>query len=299
MFRDDWVKWGFGPTLSQTFDPTETFVMDWSGAYPDEQHRSCLDIAIESARHIYETMPKPISLLLSGGVDSQAMAYAFKLAGVPFDAYYARYPNGLNDIELDTFSFYRDHDIKVEIVDVDIVDFHHNELLDWAHRYQNNSPHFLSHMKIASQFPGTILMSGCAVLPYGIGNINWSGFGLERYSRISGQPIIGFFLSYDPRLFWEFYNMQIERDVEKMTTYEYKVIAYQKGGFPVIPQVAKIHGFERFKEECDSIAVDVKTRFRYRNKDSARAYDLLFRYPLEDAIPHCSRMQFVFPKNPD
>ncbi len=301
MFRDDWLRWGFGPDLSDSIDLSSSFTLDMSGACLDEQRRPCIEIAIEDAQHIYETMAGPISLMVSGGVDSQAMAFAFKKANVPFTAYYARYPDGLNDIELDTFSFYKEHNIPVEIVDVDILAFHDNELFQWASLYQNNSPHFLSHMKIASLLPGTPVSAGCIVRPHGMGMVGWSGFGLERYSRISGQSMIGYFFNYDARLVGESYVLDCSRNNDSdhlRASYDYKVRSYQKGGFPIHAQVRKLHGFEKLKERFDAVEVSTSARFRYKDKASARPYDLLFRYPLEDMVPMCrlETMRWPFQK---
>lgn len=287
-FREDWVKWGFGKDMHPVPDPAKPFIMDWRNACPGNV--SYMDAALESAQYIHNTYGE-LSLMVSGGVDSQAMAYAFKNAGVAFAAYFARYPDGLNDNELDTFQFYEEHQIPIEMVDVDIISFHNVELKGWAKKYQNTSPHFLSHMKIASLLPGTIINSGCILLQYGIGHMGWNGFGMDRYSQTSGQKVIGYFLNYDPRMVWRSFNGNIQKN--DMSTYEYKVAAYQALGFPVIPQPDKLHGFELFKTRCDTIPVDVRTRLRYKSKGSSRPYDLIYRYPLEDLVPHCSKQDIL------
>jgi hypothetical protein len=297
MFRDDWMKWGFGDGML-AHSVNEPFVIDYSAA----QHldnRTGLEYAIEAAQHIYESMPQPLTLMVSGGVDSQAMAYAFKRSGVPFRAVSAIYNDGLNEHDLRTRSFYRSHDIEVEELPIDIIAFHRGEMFEWAEKYQNNSPHLLSHMLIASKLPGTVVSSGCVVRRPNIGPMNYSVFGLERYSRISGQPMIGYFFNYDPRLLRSCYEVAIPpADPTKDVTdaaYDRKVAIYRAAGFPVERQHAKLHGFERLKEHFDSTPVSVQTRLRYKEKDSSRPYDLLFRYPLEALVPYDGRSITIYP----
>ena len=291
MFKDNWVKFGFGDRLSQSPSRTKPFIIDYSAARSHPTLTNPIDIAHEDCWTIYETMPKPITLMVSGGVDSQAMAYAFETSGVPDVRYvWARYNDGLNDHDFETSSFYTDHGIDVEVMDFDVIGFHENELLEWATTYRNNSPHILTHCRIASLLEGTVVSSGTVVTRQGTGQMNYSVFGLERYSRLSGQPIIGFFLSYSAELCHSMLDFKTSS-----SPYEHKCDVYRRGGFPVLPQTEKMHGFERLKQKYDEVIVSPKIRMKYRKQPSQRSYDLLFRYPLVDAIPYSQSQNFILP----
>ena len=281
VFKDDWVKYGFGDNLLP-ISTTEPFVIDYSAAYPHPILNTPLDIAHEACWDIYNRYPKPITLMVSGGVDSQAMAYAFKTAGVPVRYLMARYNDGINDDDIFSTSFYEDNQIPVDIIDLDIIHFHENEIFKWGRLYENHSPHLLSHCKIASMVTeGTVVSSGAVVTRRHHGEMDYSVFGLDRYARISGKPVVGFFFSYDPCLVWAL------RDLTNTVKDHYlsKVSIYNQAGFPVIAQpTGKRHGFEKLKTLYDDRPVSSKTRIRYAGKPSARPYDLLFRYPLMDMI---------------
>lgn len=297
MFKNDWVSFGFGEEMIPHSDHLP-FYIDYSGADGGSNTKSPLELAIDNAVEIYETMPKPLTLMVSGGVDSQAMAYTFKKAGIPFRAVFARYNDGLNDHDFHTSVFFRQNDIPVSTLEIDLIAFHEREIFDWAARYQNNSPHFLSHLYIASQLPGTVVSSGCIVRRPNIGHMSYSAFGLERYGRISGQPVIGYFLNYSPELVCAVATLPGEkRFLADTKGYEQKLAAYHAAGFPVRRQPRKYHGFERLKEYYDSEKVSASIRMKYRKEPSSRPYDLLFRYPLKDICPYSDASMTIFPKD--
>lgn len=289
MFRDDWVRFGFGNQL-KPHSKTLPFVIDYSGARPHpEGITDPLRLAQEACWRIYMDYPGPLTLLVSGGVDSQAMAYAFKTAGIPFRAVTVRYNNGINDYDFKpSLGFYRRHDIAVETLGLDLLAFHYDEMWSFAERYQNHSPHFLTHLKLASMITeGTVVSAGCIInrSAPSIGRMDYSAFGFERYSRIAGQPMVGYFFTYDPHLVYE-----TLRIIPKWTSndfyYETKCQLYWDAGFPVYPQSQKLHGFERLKEFFDTHHVGRSDRLRYKGRKSQRPYDLLFRYPLIEQISY-------------
>lgn len=291
MFKDNWVKFGFGDRLSQNPSRTKPFIIDYSAARSHTTLTKPIDIAHEDCWTIYKTMPKPITLMVSGGVDSQAMAYAFKTSGVPDVRYvWARYNDGLNDHDFETSSFYAEHGIDVEVMDFDVIGFHENELLEWAKTYRNNSPHILTHCRIASLLEGTVVSSGTAVTRQGMGGMNYSVFGLERYSRLSGQPIIGFFLSFSAELCHSMLDINTSEIL-----YEHKCKVFREAGFPILPQSKKLHGFENLKAHYDSVQIPAKVRLRYSKNESQRPYDLLFRYPLTEVVPYSQSCKTILP----
>lgn len=279
MFKDDWVKYGFGLYGAAP----NHFIIDYRGAVHDGP-QTPLELAQKVAWELHHDHG-PLTVMLSGGVDSQACAYAFKTAGVPVRFVMARYNNGMNDHDiLSSEEFYTAHGIEREIIDVDILSFHENELRLWAERYFCTSPHLLSHMRIAAQVGGAVVFSGCVVTSDdAVGRLDYQTFALERYRERSDQPVIGYFFSYDPALHAAFSALpSASRKATNVEAYSRKCAIYREGGFPVIPQVSKLHGFEKVKEHYDGAALPFEDRIKYKERGSKRPYDFFFRFALED-----------------
>ena len=280
MFRDDWVKFGFG----MDGRPSNVFTIDYSAATPHPSLAHPLDIARDVCWRLYDEHGE-MTVMLSGGVDSQAVAFAFKMAGTPVRFLRGRYNGGLNDHDIHSSdAFYDAHRIEIEDVEVDILGFHDNELLDWGKRYSCSSPHILCHMKLASIARGPVVFSGCVVSPDGIvGGLGYQTFGLERYARLSGQPVIGYFLTHDSHLHYAMGRVPAALDAS-LPVYERKCRIYQESGFPVMPQPEKFHGFEKVKDHYDDRVISLRDRLKHKASSSSRPYDMLFRYPLLDDI---------------
>lgn len=293
MFKNDWVRYGFGEHLVSKLSVNKPFIIDYSAATKHKSLNSPLDIAIENCWDIYRQHGPKINLMISGGVDSQAMAYAFKKSGVPNVRYiWCKYNFDLNSHDSPIDGFFKMHDINIEVKDFDIIDFHKNELPEWAETFQNHSPHILTHCKIASILNDAdiVVSSGAIVSAAKTGKMTYSVFGLERYSEISGQPVIGFFMNYSPELVYSTSKILVPSD-----TYENKCKAYNKAKFPVIPQRVSTHGFERLKEYFDDTKITPEIRFKYRNEASQRPYDLLFRYPLKEFVNYSDMSDLILP----
>lgn len=296
MFKNNWARWGFGSQL-KTFDPSLPFVMDFSGAGPTT--RAPLELAQEAAWAIHEAATEPLTIMISGGIDSQATAYAFKTAGVPARFVRARFTGGWNDHDFLTKPFYDQHGIDVEHIDLDIVAFHEFELREWASQYANHSPHFLAHLKIASMLDGHIISSGCLAAKIGktvFGLVNYSGFALYRYAQASQKNITGYFLNYDPAFVYSVAN--IGSQLSEGAFYETKCALYQACGFPVLPQEKKLHGFEHLKDHYDRLHVPPTERMKYMHLPSKRPYDIVFRYGLRQLINYSDDAVLILPKLP-
>ena len=265
----DWAPYGSGALFG--FDHG-TFCIDYRGQWPHPSLVSPVEIAAE----LYKSLSGPSTILVSGGVDSQASAYAAKMSGIDCRFVSFRYPDGLNDYDLPG-AFYADNGIDVEILDFDIIEFHNTELIEWGHRYRSSSPHLISHMKMASLIPeGRVVFSGDAGLET-TSSLNYQTIALERYAEVHPR-VVGYFLNSSPHLFHAFSKV-----AERCTTsndYDRKVDVYRAGGFPVIAQQQKLHGFEKLKEFYDRYPVTLTQKLKYKHRPSTRPYDIFFRYPL-------------------
>jgi hypothetical protein len=139
---------------------------------------------------------------------------------------------------------------------------------------------------------GTIVSGGSFVLsqPAGarvapVGGMDYSLFGLQRYSDISGQSMVPFFFNHDRDLMPVFAKIArdqnlLPRDAE--TDYLAKCAIYRAAGLDVIAQERKMHGFEKIKDHCDDLPVPDRLRLKYLMLPSTRPYDMLYRYNLEE-----------------
>lgn len=250
----------------------KVFLIDYSG-YDFETRLSPLEYAVEA----YKQLEGPITVMLSGGVDSQASAYAAKASGrkdVRFVSYV--YNGGLNYYDLRT-DFYSMHDINIEYLSIDLIDFHETELIEWAQKYQCGSPHILSHMKLASLHRGTNIIFSGNISNSDQDRLGFNTVGLERYSDIEDRNVTGYFFNAVPNVF---YGLWHKSDYSERDFYTRKVKTFHAGGFPVIPQRKKLHGFEQLKTYYDGAHIPPSTVMAYKHLPSKRPYDLLFRYPI-------------------
>lgn len=243
-----------------------------------------LSAAISAIQHITNSFPPPYNIMVSGGVDSQAMLYAWKMSGASFTAYTSVYNNGLNEHDLvQLFQFSKIHNIHIEHIEFNLMDYLVNEHDMYAHNTRCSSPQITAHMAMSSKLPGTSIFSGNAIDPGGAA-LNYVTLGLYRYSLLPGKNIVPYFFLSTPELAYsllEYYRYAPRTAMP----YEFKVNAYHYAGYPVLPQETKYTGFEVVKDYFNKHyrhLVTPQTRLKYGNKPSKNVFDLLYRYPYED-----------------
>lgn len=291
----DWIKFGFGNELLE-YHPTEPFIIDYSAARISDTPID--ELAAQAIHRITETYPGPYTLVCSGGVDSQAMILAWLRSGVEFNIATGRFNGGMNDHDLENLWLLQKREgFEVQVLDLDVLSFHENELVDWAIRYQCASPHILTHMYICSKvITGTVIASGNYVIKDGIlGGSTYMTFGLDRYARWSGQSVVPHFWMHDQELMPAFemqrrkFNLPDNRD-----SYTFKCELFKLCGYDVIPQTAKYNGFEKIKEYYDGRQANYKLRVKAKNYGvSNRYYDVVFRYALWDILPRMSHSGYT------
>jgi hypothetical protein len=242
---------------------------------------------------------------VSGGIDSQAMLYAWKTSNHPFNVYTFRYNQTYNIHDIKTlFLFCEQENIPYTIVDFDYFKFLKEEYDSIAKKYKCSSPQISMHIKMATMFTGTSVFSG-NFLATGSAVLSYAILGIYRYSRTNeGKNTIPYFFLHTPELAYSMYgfkqcNFDEMNELER-TGYLRKSHAYNLVGFPVIPQEGKFTGFEKFKEHYDShtyVKDDPKNRLKFGSKPSARPFDWLFRYPYEDMFGE-PKLNFILNKFP-
>lgn len=248
--------------------------------------------------YIVANYPKPYTLMLSGGVDSQAMLWAWHTYGVEFNTFSAVYNHGFNEHDLSTLrQFINIHNIPVNFVNFDVLDFLQNEHLNYVEKFRCGSPHMTTFMKLSENIKnGTVIMSGNFVkedkkfLPFGRNQI-----GLCRYSQMTQKPIVPFFFCATQELAYSF-NLKTKIDrslyindateqVKNDLGYKIKCQTYLDNEFPIIEQDKKYTGFEKLKDYYDenfSHLITPKHKlFKGPFQRSLRTFDLLLRNKYE------------------
>ena len=255
-------------------------------------HETPLEAAIKTVDYIANNYPSPYILYLSGGVDSQAMLYAWHKSGVPFVTHSAKFNHDLNNHDLQTIeAFSNKLDIKINFVPFDLFSFLDTEHEHYAKTYLTGSPQFTSFMKIVSmQEEGTAIMSGEFLIPnlnYDLiknypnikitsykSSIDRNAMGLFHFAYKNKCNFVPWFFLETEMLAHSFYKKfndvtakKFHEIVKLMDTgyghYLYKVALYQDQGFPIIPQEnpikGKFNGFEKVKEYYDQQFIIKKT----------------------------------------
>jgi hypothetical protein len=265
-----------------------------------------LTAAIEAVNYIVRNHPPPYNLLVSGGIDSQAMLYAWKMSNHPFNAISFRYNQVFNWHDIKTLpQFCEQENIEYQIIDVDYFSFLENEYDTIARKYRCSSPLIAMHIKIATMLSGTRVLSG-NFLSNDAAQLSCAILGTYRFSMTEeGKNTIPYFFLHTPELayslnYFKYTNPHYYSTQADTLGYDRRVFDYQTTGFPVIPQEQKFTGFEKFKEHYDghqSVLMDKTNRLRYYNKPSHRPFDWLFRYPYERMFGD-SPLRFILNPHP-
>lgn len=271
-------------------------------------------LALEASQHtikyIVNSYPPPYRLYLSGGVDSQAMLYAWHLSGIEYETYSAVYNHNLNEHDLVALKNFADiYKIHINFVDFDLISFLRDEHDFYAKTYLTGSPQFTSFMKMVSlQEQGTAIMSGNFLQRQESGFMenkkytNYpckNGIGLYHYARKTNKNFIPFFFLERPELAYAFTltdyvnqfmlnygniestNSVLENDLGKLVPYLIKNALYQSHGFPVLRQYKKLNGFEKVKDFFDenyTVPDNIANKLqRIHLQTSKRVFDVLYR----------------------
>jgi hypothetical protein len=252
----------------------------------DGSNLNSIDEAHRTVQHIVENYPAPHILYVSGGIDSQAMLWAWHTSRHEYHAvsYVYNQDMNLHDLDAGMPEFLKNHNIVVERRDIDLLKFYENTYHEYRTKYRCGSPHICAYMYMADQQKtGTVIFSGCAV-PTGNEFYSKNEWALYHYGLISGRSVVPFFLSETCGLHYSF-NQNLKN--------KYKT--YRAAGYPVVHQNSipnkfnsdRFSGFEVIKDYYDkhlSHLVTVKSKLRQPFAQySRRTYDLILRnqYELE------------------
>lgn len=291
MGANDWIKYGWGSDLAHTWFPSASLILDFTNNLTPISQVPPLTAATELVQYIIDNYPSPYTLMCSGGIDSQAMLWAWYKHGHQFNIVSVKYiTKGVwfNKLDLETLTlFCNTYNLPITFKEFDVVKFlESSELKNVSTRYDCHSPQICTHIKMSEMVTnGTILFSGNYLSDL-FRSLNYTILGMHRYSLLAqthARKIIPYFLLGTPELAYSF-----KRDAfGKLccdTGYNSKIDAYTDNHFPVIAQQQKFTGFEEIKKYYRNYPnlLTARQKLVNKNRDSREVFDVLFRYGLED-----------------
>lgn len=240
-----------------------------------------LKAAILAVHNICQNYPAPYHVMVSGGIDSQAMLYAWHLSGVEFIAVSAVYNHDLNNYDLEQLREFSTKElIDVEYRDFDLLHFLQSGYVSYAEKYRCSSPQIATHMAIGEDLPGTKIYSGNFLTTTAA--LTYAQLSLYRYSCNHLINVVPYFFLHTPELA---YSMRpLAAKFSGSDVYKNRVDSYRAAGFPVIPQIQKFTGFEKVKDLYDreySHLLTTELKLQHSGRASSRVFDMVLRYPYE------------------
>lgn len=256
----------------------------------DIKYLNTIDAAEKTVKSIMENFPAPYRLMVSGGVDSQAMLYVWKLFGKNFIPTSITYNGDYNDHDICTLrEFAQKENIEIEYHNFDLLGFYQTRFFKIAEKYQCVSPQFAAHIGMIESLDGTCIFSGDRLEPNSA-LINSRNICVLNASK--EMQIVPYFFMHTPELSYsliyehltpEVINLHAGKDYHD---YPKKVNYLQKSGIPVIAQLTKYTGFEKIRDYYDNtyrhLLTPVVRMKYYKHYPHFCMFDILLRYPYED-----------------
>lgn len=234
------------------------------------------------------------AVMLSGGIDSQAMAYSFAELGVPFTPVILDY-DGKNDFDVSVAVDYSEKVLNITpvIIKLNLIRFFMRECVQFGRTFGIRSPQFASHAKACTilkeaGYTGAIFGGNAmARLPNSwiISATAAQMLDLADFSAQYGWPIISSFLSfrYENCIALSVLSDPVFTAQDVDDRYKDKISAYGRYGIPVIPQQQKYTGFEQIKIEIDA------------GSTGPGAFERMFRAPLYANCPNKDPITIMTP----
>lgn len=256
---------------------------------------SPIEAALYTIEYIKANYPSPYTLYLSGGVDSQAMLYAWIISKTDFNTFSAIYNNDFNEHDLVSLKvFSKLHKIEINYQNFDLLTFLENEHDYYANEYFCGSPQITTFMKLTEfTTEGTVIMSGNFIKLQFAGLPDNNNMGLYHYIKKTKRNIVPWFFLETEELAHSFVDTEYITDLKNnrelcdptFHNYLTKIALYQSYGFPVLPQYTKLNGFEKVKEwydtNCPRVIQPWEKLQRLPEQISSRNFDLLYRNKYE------------------
>lgn len=231
--------------------------------------RSLKQYRIDAAKKCVKLLGNNPVLLLSGGIDSQAMVQCFVEAEIKIDIVTFVFNENLNKQDSNYARFFcKMENLKNIEIEFDVLNFLQKENYDIGIKYKSTSPHFNAHYKMAEILKDMNYTGVCCggFTPTYLNNKWGTNFSYNPCYYVNIHDILeipfqGNFLGYTPELAWsvslltEHINLKQLQDKSlskynksMVQRYNTKVKGYSRHGFNVYPQPQKFTGFELIKK---------------------------------------------------
>lgn len=242
---------------------------------------------------------RPVSICLSGGIDSACMAEAFQAAGVPFVVRIFRFNGDWNWPDIcDAVSLCQKNGWSWRFIDIDVLEFLSSKrYLELCREFRCRSPQIAVHIECLTKIADENCIMGGNPPRFVFEENRFDilipsepQLALLRYFRQSNLPGVPFFFSYTPELALSFCRLpsaaphldRIRKILKGETVllrrpsrpkerqaieYAVKCLAYREGGFQCPPRIDKLTGFEVLRRHDDQ-------------------FNLKYRTPLETEMPY-------------
>lgn len=298
FFHDDWLDCSslFNSSPREYDDLHVSLPLDFFTSLKFDKD-AIKQYRIEAAQHLKNSIGNKISLCFSGGIDSQCLVQSFQEAELDFDLHILRFNKDLNSHDVDhAFKYCERRNLKLNVIDIDVLNFLSIHNHEYGVRYNSASPHFNVHYKLfnilAEKGYDGVIVGGNAPLHTTYNNLwgtnyNKNAQNYINYTKISGFKCQGNFLSYYPKLSWAIALLTPpiidyqphksnfsgnEREYWENLRYSQKIHGYRNAGFDITPQSQKYTGFELVKNHLENKTGDGWT------------FEKLYRHPLEKIL---------------
>lgn len=256
FFQDDYIRYGYGPKLVQ-YDPKQEFRTEVDIRKTKKTYKQA---CVDAARRIFDEHVGPITLLFSGGLDSEIMVRAFHESGVPFQVFTLRFHDDLNEHDMrDVYKLKHElTDVGFYIMDFDILSFFEDgEYKKYVEQYRTTFPELALHLKAIDMVKGTIpILAGNTpgvALFDGVPNYYLpidQFYCYHRFFSLNNMFGVGHFLIYSPDQFYSSITNRKYLDCFRSGAFTYadKCKIYQTGGFSHIERTEKYTGFEKIRK---------------------------------------------------
>lgn len=257
--------------------------------------------------HIMENYPPPYNIMVSGGIDSQAMLYAWKLFGKDYIPISVRYNTDLNSYDLTTLQqFSKQENINIHYLNFDLLKFYETLYPKVCEKYECSSPQFATYLAMTQRLSGTVIFGGDRLTDSN-SRVIWSkNVCLLNASKV--RNIVPYFFMETPELAYSgihdqliFYNQSIPNDSIMPSSheerhalmYDLKWQSWRQIGFPILKQKNSYTGFEQVKDYYDThcshmVPPKIKLKFSHRLKVGAYNMALVYPYETKFGIPEYS-----------
>jgi hypothetical protein len=282
---NNFIRVGYGKDLAP-YDPSQDFYIKFPilAREPLEPFEE----SIVTAKKISAYLGPDLTLCLSGGLDSEAMALAFLAADIPFNVTTLRFANGLNAEDTDCAKEFCDHHRIVQnFIDLDIVDFlEHKKFLSHFRTYHCTSVEtavqawFADQLKQPFVWAGEIMrlfINGSEIQIQAVGEAEGN---MHRFVEMKGIKAVPNFHFFTPEMAWSFfkksllYKNNFYQNDHMVEFYDEKLEFYRACGFPIEENSArkiKLHGFEGVKRHFDEL----------HQKKGLPSYNEVYRIPYQ------------------